>query len=154
MIKQEEILEAQNKWGNQIVKLGVDYREKKDFEKTAWLLVDELYGYHEGPVLFKPTKASRKQFRLTRKSAVSYFIGQNPDFAEDKGFALEPWEKVRFKNAEFILGEEQAVAMGNYFFTNYQGIETKVEFTLGFFRSKNGTLKINLHHSSLPFQVG
>jgi len=152
MIKQEEILEAQNRWGNQIVKLGVDYREKKDYEKTARLLVDELYGYHEGPVLFNPTKASRQQFRLTRESAVSYFIGQNPDFPEDKGFALEPWQKVRFKNAGFILNEKQAVAMGNYFFTNYQGTETKVEFTLGFFRSKNGALKINLHHSSLPYQ--
>jgi hypothetical protein len=152
MIKQEEILEAQNKWANQIVKLGVDYREKKDYKKTARLLVDELYGYSEGPVLFKPTKASRQQFRLTQESAVSYFIGQNPDFAEDKGFALEPWEKVRFENAGFILEESLAVAMGNYFFTNYLGEETKVEFTLGFFRSKNGSLKINLHHSSLPFQ--
>jgi hypothetical protein len=152
MIRQEEILEAQNRWSRGIVELGEDYRENKDFEKTARLLVEELYGYNEGPVLFKPTKASRQQFRLTLESAVSYFIGQNPDFPEDKGFALEPWQKVRFKNAGFILGEEYAVAMGNYFFTNYQGTEIKVEFTLGFFRSKNGALKINLHHSSLPFK--
>lgn len=152
MIKQEEILEAQNRWGNRIVELGVDYRENKDYKKTAQLLVDEMYGYNEGSVLFKPTKASRQQFRLTAESAVSYFIGQNPDFPEDKGFALEPWQKVRFENAGLILGEKQAVAMGNYFFTNYQGTETKVEFTLGYSRSKNGSLKINLHHSSLPFK--
>lgn len=152
MINQEEILEAQIRWGNRIVELGEDYHEKNNYKKTARLLVDKLYGYNEGSVLFKPTKASRQQFRLTAESAVSYFIGHNPDFPEDKGFALEPWQKVRFENAGFILGEKHAVAMGNYFFTNYRGTETKVEFTLGFFRSKNGALKINLHHSSLPFQ--
>lgn len=116
------------------------------------MLVNELYGYEKGPVLFKPTKASREQFRLTTESAVSYFIGQNPDFPEDKGFALEPWQNVRFENAGFIFEEKQALAMGNYFFTNYQGVETKVEFSFGYYRSKNGSLKINLHHSSLPFK--
>lgn len=152
MINQEEIMETQNRWGNRIVELGKNYYKKNDYKKTARLLVDEFYGYNEGSVLFKPTKASRQQFRITAESAVSYFIGHNPDFPEDKGFALEPWQKVRFENAGFILGEEQAVAMGNYFFTNYHGIETKIEFTLGFSRLKNGTLKINLHHSSLPFK--
>src|SRR6056297_3641877 len=132
MINQEEIMETQNRWGNRIVELGKNYYKKNDYKKTAWLLVDEFYGYNEGSVLFKPTKASRQQFRITAESAVSYFIGHNPDFPEDKGFALEPWQKVRFENAGFILGEEQAVAMGNYFFTNYHGIETKIEFTLGF----------------------
>jgi len=41
--------------------------------------------------------------------------------------------------------------MGNYFFTETNGNEVKVEYTFGYFLNNEGELKINLHHSSLPF---
>jgi hypothetical protein len=44
------------------------------------------------------------------------------------------------------------LAMGNYFFTDLSGIMVKVEYTFGYIRGNNGNLKINLHHSSLPFK--
>ena len=43
------------------------------------------------------------------------------------------------------------MAMGNYYFTGPDGKETKVEYTFGYIIGKDGKLKINLHHSSLPF---
>jgi len=43
------------------------------------------------------------------------------------------------------------MAMGNYFFTKNDGSVTKVEYTFGYVRDNNGKLRINLHHSSLPF---
>lgn len=150
-ITKEEILHVQKQWGDSIVQIGEAYSTQKDYKKLAENHVTKFYGYHEGTVLFKPTKASRKQFRNTFESALSYFIGNNIEFPNDKGFALNPWINVRFNNSGFILNKNYAVSMGNYFFTNTEGKETKVEFTLGFFRTEEGMLKINLHHSSLPY---
>lgn len=151
VIQQTDILEAQKLWGSAIVKIGQAYREDEDYKKMAENAVGEFYGYGLGTVLFKPTKASVKQFRLTFESAVSYFVGGNPDFPEDKGFALQPWKNVRFENAGIIINDNSAFAMGNYFFTDYNNEETKVEYTFGYRKAANGKLKIILHHSSLPF---
>ena len=41
--------------------------------------------------------------------------------------------------------------MGNYFFTELNGNVVKVEYTFGYFLDPKQCLKINLHHSSLPF---
>lgn len=147
-----EIEQIQNEWGEGIVKIGKDYVEKKDYRKTAENHVRKFYGYDEGTVLFKPTKVKRFQFRKTFNSALSYFIGGNPDFPNDRGFALNPWKKVEFENAGFLINEHTGISMGNYFFTDMEDKKTKVEYTLGFYRSKTGELKINLHHSSLPFK--
>jgi len=43
------------------------------------------------------------------------------------------------------------MAMGNYFFTDTEGIETKVEYTFGYFLNDSEVIKINLHHSSIPY---
>ncbi|MFW6246261.1 MAG: hypothetical protein ACOC13_02295 [Tangfeifania sp.] len=150
-ILQSEILEVQKLWGNALVKIGEAYREGKDFKKLAENAVGDLYGYDLGNVLFKPTKAVDKQFRLTFESAVSYFVGGNAEFPEDKGFALQPWKNVRFENAGIIINNNSAFAMGNYFFTDYNNEETKVEYTFGYRKAQNGQLKIVLHHSSVPF---
>ena len=152
VIQQADIIESQELWGSAIVKIGQAYRENKDFKKLAENAVGDFYGYDLGKVLFKPTKASKKQFRLTFESAVSYFVGDNAEFPEDKGFALQPWKNVRFENAGVIINSATAFAMGNYFFTDYNDVETKVEYTFGYRKVKNGKLKINLHHSSLPYQ--
>jgi hypothetical protein len=149
-----EIEKAQKIWADRIVKIGKVFLEKGDYKLVAKNLVEELYGYQEGTVLFKPTKASEQQFRLNAESALSYFVGDNPDFPEDKGFALQPWENVRFENAGVNSMEDYAVVMGNYYFSDYKGIIVKVEYTFGYFRDSENRLKINLHHSSLPFTKG
>ena len=66
-------------------------------------------------MLFKPTLAAVDQFRSTLDSALSYFVGQNPSFPEDNGFAIKPWSKVRWKNYGIVNNScTMAVAMGNY----------------------------------------
>ena len=40
-----------------------------------------------------------------------------------------------------------------YFFTESNGSIVKVEYSFGYFLDSNGNLKINLHHSSLPFSI-
>jgi len=153
MITREKVLESQIAWGDSVVNMGKIYLRKGDVKSAAEMHVTEFYGYQEGQVLFKPTKASKMQFRGTFESAVSYFVGNDPEFPEDHGFALQPWILVRFENAGMILEENSAYAMGNYYFTALDGKETKVEYTFGYFLSKEGKLKINIHHSSLPFNV-
>ena len=102
-------------------------------------------------MLFKPTKAVEQPFRPNPEMALSYFIGGNDSFcAEDDGFAMKPWVDVKFKNSGFIIENQRAIAMGNYFFTDLEGAVVKVEYTFGY-TLRNGNLIIDLHHSSLPF---
>ena len=102
-------------------------------------------------MLFKPTKAKNIQFRNDKNSATSYFIaGDERKCNEDKGFALSNWSKITFENSDIILGEEHALAMGNYTFEN-DNTKIKVEFSFGY-KKVNGLIKINLHHSSIPYQ--
>ncbi len=153
MISLKDIENIQNEWGTNLVKIGSLKNDLKVCEKETEEMIARLYGFESGKVLFKPTKAKDSQFRLNFEGAKSYFIGQNPNFSEDKGFALQPWTNVRFENASVILNENSAIAMGNYFFTETNGNEVKVEYTFGYFLDNNDNLKINLHHSSLPYST-
>lgn len=151
-ITAEEVAQAQQTWGEGIVAIGKAFTDKGDFVAAAEKHLDELYNFQAGDVLFKPTKAAETQFRMDRESALSYFVGGNEKYAEDHGFAIHPWTKVRFENAATYLHGDYAVAMGNYFFTQTDGTDVKVEYTFGY-NKVDGKLKINLHHSSVPFSA-
>ena len=151
IITAEEIAAAQNIWGNGIVAIGKAFTDKGDFVKAAENHLDTLYAFEMGTVLFKPTKAADTQFRPTRESALSYFVGGNDSYKEDHGFDIHPWINVRFENSANYIHGDYAVAMGNYFFTQTDGTEVKVEYTFGYIKGADGILKINLHHSSVPF---
>ncbi len=151
VITKEEVAQAQKVWGAGIVAIGKAFTDKGDYVKAAENHLDTLYAFEAGTVLFKPTKAADLQFRPDREGALSYFVGGNDKYGEDHGFAIHPWTKVRFENFATYIHGDYAVAMGNYFFTQTDGAEVKVEYTFGYFKDDNGNLKINLHHSSLPF---
>ncbi len=151
MITKEQVIEAQNVWGAGVVKIGSLKDSRSECESFTSEFLDKLYSFENGPVLFKPTKCADEQFRPTKYEAKSYFIaGDNRACNEDKGFAINPWTKVRFENSNLILEENRAIAMGNYFFTDLDGNEAKVEYTFGY-KLNNGQLKIDLHHSSFPY---
>jgi hypothetical protein len=146
-----EITEAQRIWGESFVAIGKAFTDKEDYIKAAENHLDILYAFDAGTVLFKPTRVADTQFRLTREAALSYFVGGNDKYKEDSGFANHPWTKVRFENTATYIHGDYAVAMGNYFFAELDGIEIKVEYTFGYIKGSDGKLKINLHHSSVPF---
>lgn len=153
MITQQEVEKIQNTWGDGVVKIGALKHDRKECEKFASEFLDNLYAFDKGKVLFKPTKCEKEQFRPTKSEALSYFIsGDDRACDEDKGFAIQPWTKVRFENTGFILEIDRAISMGNYFFTDLDGNEAKVEYTFGY-KSINGNLKIDLHHSSFPYSI-
>ena len=154
MITKEQVIEAQELWGAGVVKIGSLKAERTECETYASAFLDERYAFGSGDILFKPTKCEFEQFRPTKKEALSYFIaGENRACVEDSGFAINPWTKVRFENTGFILEEKRALAMGNYFFTDLDGNEAKVEYTFGY-KLVDGILKIDVHHSSFPYNPG
>ncbi|NME68546.1 hypothetical protein [Flammeovirga aprica] len=151
MVTKEQVVSAQNEWGAGVVKIGSLKENRPECEAFASEFLNKLYSFEVGPVLFKPTKCAVEQFRPTKVEALSYFIaGDERACQEDKGFAINPWTKVRFENSDIILEENRAIAMGNYFFTDLDGNEAKVEYTFGY-KVVDGALKIDLHHSSFPY---
>ena len=118
--------------------------------KKTLKFISNLYGFENGIVQFKPTKASDSQFRNNIESALSYFIGGNDSFIEDTGFATNPWSRVEFKNESIHIINNIATAMGNYFFTDIKGNIIKVEYSF-VYKKIGDSIKIILHHSSLPY---
>ena len=70
--------------------------------------------------------------------------------ARGQRFAIKGWTNVRFENSDIIIDGKTALAMGNYFFTDPEGQEVKVEYTFGYIEDDQGNLRIQLHHSSMP----
>ena len=151
MITNKQVAEAQDNWGKGVVKIGALKSDRVACEEYANEFLDANYAFKAGSVSFKPTKCKIEQFRPTQPEALSYFIaGENRACKEDKGFAIQPWTKVRFENSNLILEENRAIAMGNYFFTDLEGNEAKVEYTFAY-KLIDGALKIDVHHSSFPY---
>ncbi len=152
-ITEREVVDAQKAWGEGIIAIGKTYSQGGDYAAAAASHIDRFYGYDLSLVLFKPTLAAVDQFRTSFDAALSYFVGGNPSFPEDRGFAIKPWTKVRWKNYGIVNNScAMAVAMGNYWFTPADGgADTKVEYTFAYVRGDAGDLKIVVHHSSVPF---
>ena len=80
---------------------------------------------------------------------MSYFIaGSERVCDEDKGFAIQPWTKVRFENTGFILEEKKSDLDGELLDLIAMA---KIEYTFAY-KLVDGELKIDVHHSSFPFQ--
>ncbi len=150
-ITKDQVLAAQKAWGDGIVRISAAHTKKEDFEAVAKDHVETLYAYGLTPVLFKPTLAAEVQFRSTFEQAMSYFVAANGACPEDKGFAIKGWTAVRFENVDVITSGNTAMAMGNYFFTSPEGEEVKVEYSFGYLLDTDGKVRINLHHSSMPY---
>lgn len=151
MVTKQEVLDAQNEWANGVVKIGSLKDNRPECEAYTNSFLDTLYAFDSGTVLFKPTKCALEPFRPTKSKALSYFIaGDERECEEDQGFAITPWVKIRFENHNILLEETRAIAMGNYYFTDPEGKEVKVEYTFGY-KLVDGKLKIDIHHSSIPY---
>jgi hypothetical protein len=150
-ISASEVHQALKAWGDGLTAIAKTYAEKGNYREIAAEIIHNSYAYGSEEVLFKPTLASKVMFRKTFDSALSYFVGGNKDYAEDSGFALNPWVNVEFDIAGIKTGEKHALVMGNKLLTKKDGTTTVANFTMGFTLVKDGTLKINLHHSSLPY---
>ncbi|MEM1423590.1 MAG: phosphoribosyl-AMP cyclohydrolase [Planctomycetota bacterium] len=148
-VTESEVIAAQREWGQGIVDISRVHARNGDFRARATQHINDLYAYQITDVMFKPTLASQDQFRETFPEALDYYIGRPG--SEDNGFAISGWTNVRWQNNAVYTDSDSAMAMGNYWFTGPDGNETKVEYTFGYVRDLDGDLRINLHHSSLPY---
>ena len=151
MITKEEVLEFQKNWGNGIVSMSTTYKNGGNFTEEAIEFIKRLYAYETEIVLFKPTLATDTQFRLDKAAALSYFVGSNPNYSEDNGFAIKGWNSVNWENIGIKIMSDCAICMGNYFFGMEGKEDLKVEYTI-VLKKINGTLKMILHDSHLPYQ--
>jgi hypothetical protein len=152
-ISEADVLAAQRAWGEALVQISTDFEQGgiAKARATAQAVLDAAYGYDMGPVLFKPTLTTAPQtFRTTEQGALAYFVGGDPAFPADTGFALKGWRSVEIRNAAIYLNGDTAMSMGNVMITDKNGKVTTVDKTWGYARDDKGALRIVLHHSSLP----
>jgi len=150
-ITESDVKTAQKMWGDAVVQIGASGDKAPEVAEAA---AKSAYAFELGPILFKPTLASVHPFRPDLKGTLSYFVGGNPDYPEDKGFALKPWTNVRFENNNIRIFGNKAIAMGHYFFTDKAtGKETKVEYTKGYVKTDDGRVLLFLQDSSLPYSA-
>ena len=154
-ISELEISQARQSWGEGLIKISSTFdNEGIDKAKViANIELDRLYGFEFGPILFKPTLSGGNQtFRTDKEGTLSYFIGQNPKYQSDSGFALKSWKECNSETSSLFIENDIAMWMGWVSLTNQKGEVTKVDKSWGFKRGLDGSLKIVLHHSSLPYQ--
>jgi hypothetical protein len=157
VITYAEVNAAQQAWCDALVQIGKLKEEGGDYKAFASEVLSSAYNYDSGKVFFKPTLTFGDQtFRNDKKGALAYFIGGDPDYPNDKGFALKPWVKARYSNTgndnEGIqIYGSVAITMGNVWVTDKDGNEVMVDKTWVFRKGKDGKLKIIVHKSALPF---
>jgi len=158
VITYDEVNAAQQAWCDALVKIGQLREEGGDYTAFAEQVLSEAYNYDYGKVFFKPTLTHGDQtFRNDKKGALSYFIGGDPNYPNDRGFALAPWVKARYDNAgpnnEGIqIYGSVAITMGNVWVTNKAGEEVMVDKTWVFRKGDDGKLRIIVHKSALPYK--
>ncbi|QLF71654.1 phosphoribosyl-AMP cyclohydrolase (plasmid) [Peteryoungia desertarenae] len=153
-ITQAQVEAAQVAWGEALVQISTDYKEGgiEKAKTTAKAVIEAAYGYNLGPVLFKPTLTVEPQtFRPTAEGALAYFVGNDPKFPADTGFALKGWTDVKIENSAIFISGETAKTIGKVHITNADGTVTSVDKTWGYQLDDAGNLRIVLHHSSLPY---
>ena len=154
-ITEQELTEARTIWGDALVAISKAFDESgiEAATELANGALDAAYGYNLGPVLFKPTLASGEQtFRTTRAGALAYFVGHSDEYPGDGGFGLKSWRSVVSETAASFIEGDVAMWMGWVTFTDKDGNVTKVDKSWGYKKDEAGTLRIVLHHSSLPYQ--
>lgn len=154
-ITEAELTNARQVWMDALLAISKAYEADgiDGARAVANGAIDAAYGYNMGPVLFKPTLASgEKTFRTTREGALAYFVGHDPDYPLDAGFAIRAWRKVEMQTAASFIEGNVAMWMGSGVFTEEGGQITKADKSWGYKKDDEGTLRIVLHHSSLPYQ--
>ena len=154
-ITETDLEVARQAWGDGLVEIALASETDgvEGARAVATRVIAEAYGYGLGPVLFKPTMASGEQtFRPTKEGAVAYFVGHDPTYPLDGGFALKGWRTVESETAAAFIDGDIAMWMGRMRMTDKDGQVTEVDKSFGYVRDAAGVLRIVLHHSSLPYE--
>ena len=155
-ILEKDLSSARTAWGNGLLEISKSF-ETDSIEmarKVASEMLDNLYGYDLGQVLFKPTLSGGSQtFRPTKEGALSYYTGQNSLYPDDVGFGVQSWREFNSNTSAIFIDDTVAMWMGSVSLIDKNGRVTKVDKSWGYKLDGNGNLRIVLHHSSLPYEI-
>jgi len=155
-INENDLANARSAWGESLIEISQAY-EKIGIEQATVVankMLDNLYGFEFGAVLFKPTLSGGNQtFRSDKEGALSYFVGNNPKYPMDSGFGIKDWLEVKSETSSVLIDQNIAMWMGWVTLINKDGTSIKVDKSWGYKKNENGNLKIVLHHSSLPYKA-
>ena len=160
-ITEDDVNKAQEAWCNGLVEISQAHRNNLDYRRLANDFIDRLYDFDDGGrVFFRPTLAMAPQnFRTTRAGALAYFIGENPAFPNDQGFATKyQWISATYDNE--IEGNDAiqihgniAIVMGNVYLRQAEvtvgGKEVVVDKVFVYRKDSNGTLRLIVHNSAV-----
>ena len=155
----QDVNAAQQAWCDALLSIAKTHAAGGDYKTVAIGVLDNNYNYDYGKVLFNPTLTFGAQtFRLDEEGAAAYFIGGNPKYPDDTGFALKPWVACRYTNAGgdnagVLIEGDIAITMGNVYLTDAKGQETVVDKLWVFKRDPDGRLRIITHKSAIPNPV-
>lgn len=155
-ITNEEIAKARVEWGDGLIRISQAFAADgiAEAKRTANAVLDAAYGYNFGPVLFKPTMSGGAlTFRTTKRGALSYFVGDDPDYPLDGGFGIKGWCSVTSETAATFIENDLAMWMGWFTMIDKDGKSTKVDKSFGYKKDEDGALRIVLHHSSIPYET-
>lgn len=151
----EMVTKAVQGWCDALLLISKTGMEGGDAKAVAEKILSTAYAYDHGGVLFKPTLTFGDQtFRNTKEGALAYFVGGNPNFPDDDGFALKGWTGATFTKAGVLTEGNLGLYMGNVTLTNQDGQEVMVDKTFVFRFDDQGTPQIILHKSALPHNPG
>ena len=158
-ITEDEVNKAQREWCDRLVETSRAY-PNGNYRKLANEFIDDLYDFQEGRVFFRPTLAmAPRNFRTTKPGALAYFIGENPAFPNDQGFATKfHWISATYDNK--IEGNDAiqihgniAIVMGNVYLRQAEvtagGKEVVVDKVFVYRKDSNDTLRLIVHNSAV-----
>ena len=153
MFTDDMVHKALQTWCDNVVAVGQVHAEGGDVQAFATQVLTDNYDYDRGQVLFKPTLTYGAQtFRPTKEGALSYFVGGNDEFPDDKGFKLKPWVKGWYNKLDYILHGDLAIVQCNVHFIGGDDSHIFVNKSFVFKQCLDGKVRIILHQSSLPYQ--
>lgn len=151
-ISEKQIDTAYHQWCDGLMAIADAHKKGADYRAAAEKMLADNYLFQDGKILFKPTLAHGDQtFRLDHEGALSYFVGGNPKYAQDIGFALRGWTACRYKIAGIIVENDIALSMANVWVTDSKGSDVKVDKTLVFKKDADNKLRLIAHMSALPY---
>ena len=155
-ISEKDLFDARTAWGNGLIEISKSFETGgiETARKVVSNMLDTLYGYDLGQVLFKPTLSGGSQtFRPTKEGALSYFVGHNSAYPNDSGFGIKFWREISSETSTIFIDDTVAMWMGLVTLIDKDGQVTKVDKSCGYKLDDYGNLRIVLHHSSLPYEI-
>ena len=141
-IKEQDVLDAQHAWKNNIMALSRSALSQQNFEKQVEECVKSLYDVNDR-FLFKPTTAQINPVHVSLERTMTYF----------KGVKDNPISDIVFNNKAIHYYDDKAFVMGHYIFYFQSNPKAlfKADYSFVYKKTSNGKTAIILHHSSLTY---